>query len=94
MAGIGFVIRKLAQRGDLTGIFMSYLYAAIISSGPWLFTIISLGLLVLIGNQLMLSDELSVFRIIIIYNFSFSLVFSAPVFMVATRYLPVCYWGP
>jgi uncharacterized membrane protein len=66
---------------------MGYLYAAVISSGPWLFTIISLGLLVVIGNQFMLSDDLSVFRIIIIYNFSFSLVFSAPVFMVATRFL-------
>ena len=87
MAGIGFVIRKLAQRGDLTGLVMGYFYAAVISSGPWLFTIISLGLLVLIGNQLMLTDELSVFRIIIIYNFSFSLVFSAPVFMIATRFL-------
>lgn len=87
MAGIGFVIRKLAQRGDLTGIFMGHFYAAVISSGPWLFTILCLGLLVLIGNQFMLAAELSVFRIIIIYNFSFSLVLAAPVFMIATRFL-------
>lgn len=87
MAGIGFVIRKLAQRGDITGIVMGHLYAAIISSGPWLFTIICIGLLVVIGNQFVLQDELSVFRIIIIYNFSFSLVLSAPVFMIATRFL-------
>ena len=87
MAGIGFVIRKLTQRGDLTGIFMGHFYAAITSSGPWLFTILCLGLLVLFGNQYMLAEELSVFRIIIIYNFSFSLVLSAPVIMIATRFL-------
>ncbi|MDH5393517.1 MAG: exopolysaccharide Pel transporter PelG [Gammaproteobacteria bacterium] len=87
MAGIGFVLRKLSQRGDLSGVVMSFLYASVISSGPWLFTIMSLGLLVLIGNQFLALAELSEFRIIIIYNFAFSLVFSAPVFMVATRFL-------
>lgn len=87
MAGIGFVLRKLTRRGDLTGVVMGFLYAAVISSGPWLFTIMSLGLLVLISNQFLTMEELSEFRIIIIYNFAFSLVFSAPVFMVATRFL-------
>ncbi len=87
MAGIGFVLRKLVQRDDLAGIVMGYLYAAVVSSGPWLFTIMSLGLLVLIGNQFLLVEELAEFRIVIIYNFGFSLVLSAPVFMVATRFL-------
>ena len=87
MAGIGFVLRKLTQRGDLTGIVMGHFYAAITSSGPWLFTILCLGLLVLFGNQYLHAEELSVFRIIIIYNFSFSLVLSAPVIMIATRFL-------
>ncbi len=87
MAGIGFVLRKLAQRDDFTGVLTGYFYAAIISSGPWLFTVISLGLLVIIGNQFMSIADLTEFRIIIIYNFSFSLVLSAPVSMVATRCL-------
>jgi len=87
MAGIGFVLRKLARRDDFSGALMGYLYAAVVSSGPWLFTIISLGLLVLIGNQFLFVEELSEFRIIIIYNFAFSLVLSAPIFMVATRFL-------
>ncbi|MCB1737037.1 MAG: exopolysaccharide Pel transporter PelG [Gammaproteobacteria bacterium] len=87
MAGIGFVLRKLANRDDLAGIFQGYLYAAIISSGPWLFTIICIGALVTIGSQFLYQAELINFRIIIIYNFAFSLVLSAPVFMIATRYL-------
>ncbi|HIP53807.1 MAG TPA: hypothetical protein EYH03_07345 [Chromatiales bacterium] len=87
MAGIGFILRKLVQRDDLAGVMLGYLYAAVVSSGPWLFTIVSLGLLVLISNQFLLVEELAEFRIVIIYNFGFSLVFASPVFMVATRFL-------
>ena len=87
MAGIGFVLRKLAARQDLAGIFQGYLYSAIISSGPWLFTILAIGGLVTIGSNFLYQDALTNFRIIIIYNFAFSLVLSSPVFMVGTRFL-------
>ena len=87
MAGIGFVIRKLVERDDLSGAAMGYLYAALISTGPWLFTIICLGLIVVFGNSFLALHELAAFRIIIIYNFCFSLVLSAPIYMIATRCL-------
>ena len=87
MAGVGFVLRKLSRRDDLAGALMGYFYAAVIACGPWIFTIMSLGVLVFIGNQFLIVKDLSEFRIIIIYNFAFSLVFSAPIFMVATRFL-------
>ncbi|MBF0379701.1 MAG: exopolysaccharide Pel transporter PelG [Magnetococcales bacterium] len=87
MAGIGFILRKLAGRDDLTGIVAGYLFSAIISSGPWLFTIFSLGALVPIVSQFISSEDLAGFRLIIIYNFSFSLVLTGPLFMVATRFL-------
>jgi uncharacterized membrane protein len=87
MAGIGFVLRKLARRDDLAGVFQGYFYSAIVSSGPWLFTILTLGLLSVIGHQFLYREELATFRIIIIYNFGFSLVLSAPFFMIATRHL-------
>ena len=87
MAGIGFVLRKLSQRDDFARTLMAYFYSAMISSGPWLFTVLCLGILVLVGNQFLDSRDITEFRIIIIYNFSFSLILSAPVFMVATRYL-------
>lgn len=87
MAGVGFVLRKLTQRDDLAGTLAGYFYSAVISSGPWLFTVLCLGTLVLIGNQYLFSQDIAEFRIIIIYNFAFSLVLSAPVFMVVTRYL-------
>ncbi|OGG99571.1 MAG: hypothetical protein A2600_08820 [Candidatus Lambdaproteobacteria bacterium RIFOXYD1_FULL_56_27] len=87
MAGIGFVLRKLSKRDDLSGLFQAYAYSALISTGPWMFTIISLGSISYLAGKFTTVETLSEFRRVIIYNFSFSLVFSAPVFMVVTRYL-------
>ena len=87
MAGVGFVLQKLSQRDDFAGNMMAFFYSAIISSGPWLFTVLCLAILVLVGNEYLLGADIAEFRIIIIYNFSFSLVLSAPVIMIVTRYL-------
>ena len=70
MAGIGFGLRRLIHQGNLSGLFGGYLFSALITAGPWLFTILSLGSIVLFGNQLLSPDELSRFRLVIIYNFS------------------------
>lgn len=87
MAGIGFVLRKLAREDNLFGILRAYSHAALASSGPWLFTICALGLLMLINSSSASMVELFEFRLLIIYNFSFSLVTSAPIYMISTRYL-------
>jgi polysaccharide biosynthesis protein PelG len=87
MAGIGFELRKLARRDDLFGIVESHAHSALASAGPWLFTILSLGGLVMFGSELVSLDALNNFRLIVIYNFAFSLVLSGPIVMVATRYL-------
>ncbi|MEG3639152.1 exopolysaccharide Pel transporter PelG [Magnetococcus sp. PR-3] len=87
MAGIGFVLRRLANREDLTGILQGYLFSAVISSGPWLFTIIALGSMEMFGSLFVSHGLLSDFRLVVIYNFGFSLVTTGPVYMVCTRYL-------
>jgi uncharacterized membrane protein len=87
MAGIGFALRKLTRRDDLLGILQGYAHSAVISSGPWLFTILSLAGINLFSTSLVSLDQLITFRVIIIYNFAFSVVFTAPITMVATRYL-------
>ena len=87
MAGIGFELRKLVERDDLLGIAEGYGYAALAASGPWLFTILSLAAIFLLGAPANSPRELAIFRIIIVYNFSFSLVLTAPGAMVMTRYL-------
>jgi uncharacterized membrane protein len=87
MAGIGFELRKLTERDDLLGLLQGYTHSAVASAGPWLFTILSLGSILVYGSLFASAEELSTFRLIIIYNFAFSLVFSSPVVIVATRVL-------
>ncbi|MEC9345266.1 MAG: exopolysaccharide Pel transporter PelG [Pseudomonadota bacterium] len=87
MAGIGFALRRLAYRDDLMGIVQGYAHSAVVSSGPWLFTILAVGSINLFAIYLTSLAELTTFRIILIYNFAFSLAFSGPVLLVATRYL-------
>lgn len=87
MAGIGFLIQKLVKKDDLTSIFCGYLISSLITTGPWLFTILALGGIAIFGAQYATMDQMSVIRLIIIYNFSFSLVISGPITMVVTRYI-------
>jgi uncharacterized membrane protein len=87
VAGTGFELRRLTERDDLIGVVQGYGYAALATSGPWLFTILSLSAIVLLGMPVTTPQELSTFRVLIVYNFAFSLVLSGPVTIVATRYL-------
>lgn len=87
MAGIGFEIRKLLRRDDLLGIAGGYTHSALTATGPWLLTIVTLMGIVLLGGQYLTTGELSEFRLIVIYNFAFSLVITGPIVIIATRYL-------
>ena len=87
MAGIGFALRRLTDRDDLLGIVQGYAHSTVVSSGPWLFTILAVGSINLFGIYFTDLEELISFRIVLIYNFAFSLAFSGPVLLVATRYL-------
>lgn len=90
MAGIGFVLRRLSRQDNLLGVFRAMTHSALASTGPWLFTIMALGLITAAGGFYLNYQDVFEFRLIVIYNFAFSLVFSAPVFMLATRYLADC----
>jgi polysaccharide biosynthesis protein PelG len=90
MAGIGFVLRKLYRQDNLSGLLGACLHSAFASTGPWLFTVLALGSIGAISKNLVDTEVLFNFRVILIYNFSFSLVLSGPVFMVTTRYLADC----
>lgn len=87
MAGIGFKLQKLTRKDDLLGIAQAYSHAAFAATGPWLFTTLALFGITLLFSHYFAEGEVLNFRVIVIYNFAFSLVLSAPVFMVITRYL-------
>jgi uncharacterized membrane protein len=87
MAGIGFVLRKLTGRGDLLGLAQGYVHASVSSSGGWLFTIVTLSIITFFGPRFANYNDLSAFRLIVVYNFAFSLVLTGPLILVLTRYL-------
>lgn len=87
MAGIGFELNRLARKDDIMGIIGAFLHSAFATAGPWLFTVVALAAITYLYGGAGDNTELLNFRGIIIYNFSFSLVLSAPIFMVMTRYL-------
>jgi polysaccharide biosynthesis protein PelG len=93
MAGIGFELRKLTQRDDLIGVLQGAVHSSMASTGPWLFTILSLGGVVLLGSRFVLPSESATFQLIVIYNFAFSLVLSSPIVMLMTRHLADSIYG-
>ena len=87
MAGIGFELRRLGNRGDLTGAFASIGYGAVVAAGPWLLTIIALGMIGLISGAFISTNILASFRVTIVYAFAISLIVTAPTAIVCTRLL-------
>ncbi len=78
MAGIGFALQKLSRRGDILGIVAAYMHAALASSAPWLFTIMALAAVIIYAGPTQLDFDMLTIRMMIIYNFAFSLVFTSP----------------
>jgi uncharacterized membrane protein len=87
MAGVGFTLQNLARRETLSASFAAYALSAIVSVGPWLFTVIAVAGINLATVSSTGLSALAQMRIIIIYNFAISLVFSGPIAMIATRLL-------
>lgn len=87
MAGIGFALRELVERDSFLGPAQGYLSAAVITCGPWIMTIACLAGLGFFLDSRENDLALDTFRMVLIYNFSLSLVFTGPVHNVATRYL-------
>jgi uncharacterized membrane protein len=87
MAGIGFVLRNLASQDTLLSGLRAYSHAAVVSCGPWLFAVLSLGGVEILGRAVLSPQDLHRFSAVVIYNFSFSLVASGPIVLVLTRRL-------
>ena len=48
MAGIGFRLKRLIVDGSYSGWLRAHLYGAVLSAGPWLLSICTLGTLALL----------------------------------------------
>ncbi len=87
MAGIGFELRKILSSNTYLGSLRAYVYAALISSGPWLMSIICLAILGLYKSFAMGRHEHEIFRSTVVYIFAGSLIFTGFFQLVTTRYL-------
>lgn len=87
MAGIGFELKKLADKDNIIGVIHAYASAGLAAAGPWLFTIFAIAGITILYADFLSYNALINFRVILVYNLAASLVLSAPVFMVITRYI-------
>lgn len=87
MAGIGFSLRELARADDVMGTLRAFAHATLVAAGPWLLTILALGTLSAFAEDGTQNAEVALFRIVVIYNFGFSLTLAGPISIVVTRYL-------
>src|SRR3546814_19228855 len=50
MAGIGFVLSRLTRQDNMVGVAVGYVYAALVSSGPFLVTVIAMAAIGILGE--------------------------------------------
>ncbi len=87
MAGVGFRLTKYFTEKDFYKNLKGSLYSIIISSGPWLISVLTIALLSLFARKNLVDNEILVFRSIINYSFAFSLILFGLVELPLTRYL-------
>jgi uncharacterized membrane protein len=87
MAGIGFELRKLLRRDSYFSLLQTYAYAGIISSGPWILSIIAVIVIGVIAVPFVIPNVLiAQFQTSITYLIAFSLIFTGFVQLAYTRY--------
>lgn len=86
MAGIGFELRKMIDdRGDLVSRIKGYVSAGLISAGPWIMTVITIGGIDLLVRGSATPEDYELFRGLVTYAFAFSLIVVGAIQMAVTR---------
>jgi uncharacterized membrane protein len=88
MAGIGFELRKILSRDSYTATLHAYVYAGLISSGPWVLSIISVMLVGIISIGLLLPNMLvGQFLVTVTYLMATSLILTGGLQLFFTRFV-------
>jgi uncharacterized membrane protein len=87
MAGIGFELRRILAEDTFTSMVKGYLYSTVISSGPWLMSVLSLAGLGLFSVSFLGFQERQTFASTVVYMYAASLVGTGFWQMLITRYL-------
>jgi len=88
LAGIGFELRKLLRRESLLGILRAYGYAGLISSGPWVLSILGVMLVGILSVGIVLpAYRVQQFLVSITYIMCASLVLTGLLQLMFTRFV-------
>ena len=90
MAGIGFRLQKLLVDGSLTGTARAYLYAGIISSGPWIISILSIIILNILLHRTISDAERQLFSTTITHTYALALILTGALQFVLNRFAADC----
>ncbi|MCF3651882.1 exopolysaccharide Pel transporter PelG [Synoicihabitans lomoniglobus] len=86
MAGIGFRLIRLLDKQSYTGAMQAYGYAALVGSGPWVLSMMTLGLLGVALRATQAEAELDQFFVAVTHVFAFTLIATGPLQMILSRY--------
>jgi uncharacterized membrane protein len=87
MAGIGFELRKILKRDNLLSLLQAYSYAALISSGSWILSIVGILIIGLLSYTMVVPGEIIVqFQVSITYVIATSLIFTGIFQLALTRF--------
>jgi uncharacterized membrane protein len=87
MAGIGFELRKILKRDNLLSLMQAYTYAAVISSGPWVLSIVGILIIGVMSYTIVVPNILIVqYQVSITYVIALSLIFTGPFQLAFTRF--------
>ena len=88
MAGIGFELRKLLQKQSYFGLLQAYAYAGIISSGPWVLSIIGIIFVGFLSLGVVFPHSLIVqFQVSVTYLILSSLILTGFIQLGFTRFI-------
>ena len=84
MAGIGFELRKVASKKGLTGLAGAVFGGSLIVAGPWLISILGIGIIQRFLT-LLLPEGTSLFITVVVYSYSSSLILGSGFHYLVTR---------
>lgn len=90
MAGIGFNLKKILEQRTLRSTLAAYFYTGIVTSGPWLFSVIALSLITVWGQTIASQAIVDQFLVLVIYAFAASMILTGGTQLVITRQISDC----
>ncbi|WP_321874245.1 exopolysaccharide Pel transporter PelG [Burkholderia ubonensis] len=87
MSAIGIKLRRLARHNSLLGIMRAYTYAGLVGAGPWIWSIVGMLLVGLLGASPLLPNAIvSDFQVSATYLIGASLIVTGPMQLTLTRF--------